>query len=149
MNIHPDLEATAQRVIEARHWPQFIMAAYDGFELATRTSRALVDSCPLDDHVRLAEAERAATDGRDILRTAPGRMNANGRLGPPIALPTGEVEKAEASLAGLADALHDRFTVALDEPLGADELVSFSEALDAANRLQRALAREVDDGDIP
>lgn len=176
MNVHQDqtadlhaaLRAAAERIAEARHWPDFITAAYGSYELATRTARALVDTSPFTEHIRLAEAERAATDGRDILRAAPGRMNADGPLGPPIVLTTDRVAATETSLSRLADALFDRFAMALDEPLNADELVAFSEAMDAADRLQHALspgplsqdgpgqgsrrtdaAEEVDDGDLP
>lgn len=167
-----DLRAAALRVSNARHWPDFTAAAFAGFELATRTARALVDASPFEDHIRLAEVERAATDGRDILRSAPGRMNAAGPLGPPIALACGHVASIEACLSGLADRLFARFALAIDEPLNADELVAFSEAMDAADRLQHALdpdgvtrqdasgramvrtdstgtAREVDDDDLP
>lgn len=172
MNIHQDLtadlqaaiHAAAQRIAEARHWPEFLASAYAGFELATRTTRALVDASDFEEHVRLAEAERAATDGRDILRCAPGRMNVSGPLGAPITLPTDRVQATETSLSLLADAVYDRFAMAADEPLNADELVAFSEAMDAADRLQHALAptgspagstagqgsaREVDDDDLP
>lgn len=149
MNLHQDLYETARRITGARHWPQFVASAYSGFELATRTARALVDAGPLESQARLAEAERAATDGRDTLRAAPGRMNAAGSLGSPIVIAGDDLDRAEASLSGLADALYDRFGAALDEPLNADELVAFSQALDAAERLQRMLAREVDDGDLP
>lgn len=155
-----DLDAAAQRIAQARHWPDFLAAAYASFELATRTTRALVDASPIENHVRLAEAERAATDGRDILRAAPGRMNAAGPLGSPITLPTNHPEaigQAETGLSRLADATFDRFALALDEPLNADELIAFSQAMDAADRLQRAVdpnalspeLQEVDDGNLP
>lgn len=167
MNVHQDLtaalHAAAQRIAEARHWPDFLASAYAGFDLATRTARALVDSSPSEDHIRLAEAERAATDGRDILRAAPGRMNVSGPLGSPIMLAADRLQATKTSLSLLADTVFDRFGMALDEPLNADELVAFSEAMDAADRLQHALspdalkpnghgsdsAGEVDDGDLP
>lgn len=137
--LHADLRAAAQRVAGARHWPDFIAAAYAVFELATRTARALVDASPFEEHIRLAEAERAATDGRDILRAAPGRMNAVGPLGAPIVLAPDHLTVTEADLGRLAEAVADRFAMATDEPLGADELVAFSEAMDAADRLRHAL----------
>ena len=144
-----ELQAAAHGVAGARHWPDFISSAYAGFELATRTARALVDACPSEQHARLAEAESAATDGRDILRAAPGRMNAFGPLGSPLALAEDRTDAAETALGRLADALHDRFGMALDEPMNADELVAFSQALDAADRLRRAISPEADDDDLP
>lgn len=159
-DLHAAIHAAARRIAEARHWPEFLASAYVGFELATRTARALVDASPVEEHIRLAEMERAATDGRDILRAAPGRMNATGPLGAPVVLAPDRVQATEASLRRLADAVYDRFAMATDEPLNADELVAFSEAMDAADRFQRALspadrmagrgsAREVDDDDLP
>lgn len=170
MNTHltDDLDAAAQRIARARHWPDFVAAVYAGFEPATRTARALVDASPIEEHVRLAEAERAATDGRDILRAAPGCMNAAGPLGPPITVPADRVAVTEAGLSRLAGAVADRFALALDDPLSAAELVAFSQAMDAADRLLHALdpgpfspsplrqdarrtdsAVEVDDGNLP
>lgn len=163
-DLHAAIHAAARRIAGARHWPEFLASAYAGFELATRTARALVDASPFEEHIRLAEVERAATDGRDILRAAPGRMNVSGPLGAPIVLAPDRVQAAEASLSLLADAVYDRFAMAVDEPLNADELVAFSEAMDAADRLQHALtpadspadrwafqgpAREVTDDDLP
>ncbi|HEY3684785.1 MAG TPA: hypothetical protein VGL93_17245 [Streptosporangiaceae bacterium] len=149
MNLQQDLRDTAQRITDARRWPDFVASAYSGFELATRTSRALVDAGSVESLARFAEAERAATDGRDTLRAAPGCMNAYGPLGAPITITATDIERTEAALSRLADALNDRFGAALDEPLDAAELVAFSQALDAADRLQRMLAQEVDDGDLP
>ena len=144
-----ELQSAAHRVAGARHWPDVVASAYAGFELATRTTRALVDACPSEQHARLAEAESAATDGRDILRAAPGRMNAFGSLGSPIVLDADGVDATETALGRLAGALHDRFGMALDEPLNADELVAFSQTMDAADRLQRAISPEADDDDLP
>ena len=144
-----ELQTVAHQVAGARNWPDFVASAYVGFELATRTTRALVDVCPPEQHARLAEAESAATDGRDILRAAPGRMNAVGSLGSLLVLAADRADAAETALGRLVDALHDRFGMALDEPLNADELVAFSEAMDAADRLQRALSPEANDDDLP